>query len=131
MYIFYSKILILLMNTFLIYSKLLFIRNNFKLIKRSFLIYNCLSSNIKRDILYNRNMPILYTKNNLNNNIYSLEHIYPISYLICNKSKIDMHNLIKTTKNLNNARSNYKYTDFEEINFDINNKNWIQLENNS
>jgi endonuclease I len=74
-------------------------------------------------------MPILYTKNNLNNDKYSLEHIYPISYLICNESKVDMHNLVKTTKYLNNARSNYKYTDFEEINFNINNKNWIELEN--
>ena len=121
------------MNTFIIYSQLLFIGTNFKLtnIKRSLVIYNCLSSNIKKDILHNANMPILYTKNNLNNNKYSLEHIYPISYLISNKSKIDMHNLIKTTKYLNNARSNYKYTDFEEINFNINNKNWIQLENNN
>mgnify|MGYP001074538096 CR=1 FL=1 len=133
MYILNIKIFILLMNTFFIYSQLLFIRTDIRLsnIKRSFVIYNCLSSNIKKDILHNTNMPILYSKNNLNNNKYSLEHIYPISYLISNKSKIDMHNLIKTTKYLNNARSNYKYTDFEEINFNINNKNWIQLENNN
>ena len=130
---FYIKSLILLMNTFIIYSQLLFIRTDFRLsnIKRSFVTCNCISSNIKKDILYNTNMPILYTKNNLNNDIYSLEHIYPISYLISNESKIDMHNLIKTTKYLNNARSNYKYTDFEEINFNINNKNWIELENNN
>ena len=46
--------------------------------------------------------------------VYSLEHIYPISHMT-NDAKVDMHNLFKTTKFLNNARSNYKFTDYENI----------------
>tara|TARA_B110001450_G_scaffold6682_1_gene6882 strand:- start:1636 stop:2316 length:681 start_codon:yes stop_codon:yes gene_type:complete len=127
------------MNTYFIYSHLFFITigNCFKNInninninKRQLVINNNISPIIKKNILHNHNMPLLYS-NNYYNNIYSIEHIYPISYLITNESKIDMHNLVKTTKDLNNARSNYKYTDFEEINFNINNKNWIKLDNNN
>lgn len=96
----------------------------------------------KHNIISDNNMPILYTKNNnFKNTIYSLEHIYPISYMT-HDAKIDMHNLFKTTKYLNNARSNYKYSDYEEYIFypnntwqsienNVNSSNWKELENNN
>tara|TARA_B110000858_G_scaffold8852_1_gene9413 strand:- start:2848 stop:3561 length:714 start_codon:yes stop_codon:yes gene_type:complete len=100
------------------------------------------TKNPKYNIISDDNMPILYAKVNDNiskNNLYSLEHIFPISYMI-NDAKIDMHNLFKTTRTLNNARSNYKYSDYEEyiiyqnntwllIINDINTNDWIELEN--
>lgn len=106
--------------------------------------YNTKYVNSKHNIITDENMPIIYSKNNIYNTdlkkkIYSLEHIYPISYMT-NNAKIDMHNLFKTTKFLNNARSNYKFCDYEEyilypnnswtIKNDLtSNKNWITLEN--
>ena len=75
--------------------------------------------NHKYTLISDSNMPIIYSKINLHNiqlkkAVYSLEHIYPISHMT-DSAKIDMHNLFKTTKFLNNARSNYKYTDYEEF----------------
>jgi len=129
---YYIKILILSMNTFFIYSQLLFVSCGFtnSIVKQQFKYY-CLSPNIKNNILYNNNMPILYSNIKSKNNIYSIEHICPISYLITNESKIDMHNLIKTKKEINNARSNYKYSDHEELNYNNLHNNWIKLENNN
>ena len=89
----------------------------------------------KKDILiFDKKMPILYSNIYVENiflkkKIYSIEHVFPISFINSEKKTIisnDMHNLIKTTKYLNNARSNYKFTDFN----DISNKNiWIHLDN--
>ena len=103
-----------------------------------------INHSIKDNILNDKYMPLLYTNNNkLNNTLYSIEHIYPISYFKLKNNDIiinDMHNLIKTTKFINNARSNYKYSDFKEIiyidnnNFNIiynniSNNNWKLLDN--
>jgi hypothetical protein len=116
------------------------IRNNFIFNKKSYSI----NHSIKNNILNDKNMPLLYTnQNKLNNTLYSIEHIYPISYFKFKNNNIiinDMHNLIKTTKFINNARSNYKYSDFKEIiyidnyNFNIiynniSNNNWKLLDN--
>ena len=98
--------------------------------------------NPKYYIIADYNMPILYVKSNNDiskNNVYSLEHIFPSSYMV-NDAKNDMHNLFKTTKILNNARSNYKYSDYEEniiysnntwlfVKNDITTNDWIKLEN--
>lgn len=131
-------------------NSLLFSYNKFTRFNTNFILkanYNTNSVNPKHNIISDENMPIIYSKihvynTELKKNIYSLEHIYPISYMT-NDAKIDMHNLFKTTKFLNNARSNYKFSDYEEyilypnnswftINNDvINNKNWISLENNN
>ena len=117
------------MSLFLISSQLLFIRPSYSIIEfnKKHFSQSYLSPKLKDNILNNDNMPFLYINNNLKKNIYSIEHIYPISYLITDNSKNDMHNLIKTSKDLNNARGNYKYIDLEEKNY--NNKNWIELDN--
>lgn len=84
---------------------------------------------IKKTILYNNKMPILYTfKNYMNEDelskykLFTLEHIFPQS-LLNNKESNDMHNIIKTINTLNSNRSNYKYC--EDLN--INDKNWNSL----
>ena len=126
------------------YNKFSFSRYNNIILKAK---YNINSINPKHILISDDNMPIIYSKINVYNinlkkTIYSLEHIYPISHMSYD-AKIDMHNLFKTTKYLNNARSNYKFADYKEfilypnntwftINNDImNNKNWICLENNN
>lgn len=131
-------------------NSLLFSYNKFSRFNTNFILkanYNTNSINPKHNIISDDNMPIIYSKINVYNtklkkNVYSLEHIYPISHMT-NDAKIDMHNLFKTTKYLNNARSNYKFSDYQEyviypnntwfiINNDVkNNKNWISLENNN
>ena len=89
-----------------------------------------LENYVKNILILDNDMPTLYTNidvsnNNLKKKLYSIEHIYPYSYLPTN-AKYDIHNLIKTTKTINSYRSNYKYCD------NISNKNnWIQLENNN
>jgi endonuclease I len=50
----------------------------------------------------------------------TLEHIFPKCYM----DKIsynDMHNIYRCNGEINNMRSNYKYTDFNEFEGDINN----------
>lgn len=130
-------------------NSLLFSYNKFTRFNTNFILkanYNTNSINPKHNIISDENMPMIYSKINLytielKKTIYSLEHIYPISHMT-DSAKIDMHNLFKTTKFLNNARSNYKFTDYEELLFypnntwitiknDVNNKNWICLENNN
>tara|TARA_Y100000389_G_scaffold66634_1_gene62796 strand:- start:502 stop:1224 length:723 start_codon:yes stop_codon:yes gene_type:complete len=125
------------------YNKISRINNNIILKSK----YNNDLINPKYTLIYDNNMPIIYSKINLHNiqlkkAVYSLEHIYPISHMT-DSAKIDMHNLFKTTKFLNNARSNYKYTDYVEFiiypnntyftikNDVINNDNWITLENDN
>lgn len=129
-------------------NSLLFSYNKFPRINNNIILksnYNKDYINPKYTLISDNNMPIIYSKINLytielKKTIYSLEHIYPISHMT-DSAKIDMHNLFKTTKYLNNARSNYKFTDYEELLFypnntwitiknDVtNNKNWIALEN--
>ena len=131
-------------------NSLLFSHNKFPQIINKIILkakYNTNLINPKYTLISDNNMPIIYSKINLHNiefkkTIYSLEHIYPISHMT-DSAKIDMHNLFKTTKNLNNARSNYKFSDYEEIliypnnswytiiNYVTHNKNWIALENNN
>jgi hypothetical protein len=122
------------------YNKLIRLNSN------NILKCNYGSKNNKHNIISDSNMPILYSKinidsDNLKNVVYSLEHIYPISFMT-NEAKTDMHNLFKTTKYLNNARSNYKFVDHNEyilypnntwftFTNDVNSKNWIKLENDN
>ena len=81
---------------------------------------------IKNIVLYDKNMPSLYIKNQFCiENKYSMEHIFPRSFL--NKEDYnDMHNIIRTYSNINNNRSNYKYEDSIS-----NDKNWIKLVDNN
>lgn len=89
-------------------------------------------TNIFRNtIIFDKNMPSLYIDKNfhvdekLYSSVYSIEHIFPRSYLNKNDN-YDMHNVIRTLNNLNVNRSNYKYTDINTYN--INDKNWIKLD---
>ncbi len=100
----------------------------------------------KHNIIYDNEMPIIYTDVNIIDNkykkiYYSLEHIFPSCYLN-NDSRNDLHNIFKTSKFINNARSNYKFTDLYEyiihknysetiIYNDINSKKWLKLENDN
>lgn len=83
---------------------------------------------IRNNLIFNKQMPSLYLNNNFDihdnfkNSIYSIEHIFPRSYLK-KKDCNDMHNIIKTINELNNQRSNYKYVG----NKNDNDKNWIEL----
>jgi len=88
---------------------------------------------IKKTVLYDAKMPILYMPNYNKNAIYSdnynlftPEHIFPQSLLNTN-GKNDMHNIIKTIASLNTNRSNYKYC--EDLN--INDENWNKLNYNN
>jgi len=84
---------------------------------------------IKKTVLYDKKMPILYTSNDYKNvnttnkyNLFTPEHIFPQS-LLCTKEKNDMHNIIKTIHSLNTNRSNYKYCD----NLNEYDENWNEL----
>lgn len=84
---------------------------------------------LKKDILNNANINNLYIDKNININIelLSIEHIFPVSYLKKNHHN-DLHNIGKTLKYLNTNRSNYKYIDEEDIIYCINDCNWILLD---
>ncbi len=79
-------------------------------------------------IIFDNKMPSIYidksfhVQENQYNSIYSIEHIFPRSYLN-KKDYYDMHNVIRTINDLNVNRSNYKYTDNL-----TNDKNWIKLD---
>lgn len=119
-----------MIKLFIILSNIYFI-NSYEL---SSTIYNkYLNPYYRNYLIQDYNMPTLYTNISiestlLRDKIYSIEHIYPKSYLN-NDAKIDMHNLIKTTKNLNNVRSNYKFYDENILNY-YDKDNWIYLDNN-
>jgi len=72
---------------------------------------------IRSSIIFSSNNPEIYNLKSLNINYNlkpTLEHIFPKSYM--NKiSYNDMHNIFKCNGDINNLRSNYKYTDFSEI----------------
>ena len=82
------------MSLFIISSQLLFIRPSYCVIElnKKHFSQSYLSPKLKDNILNNDNMPFLYINNTFKNNIYSIEHIYPISYLTTDNSKNDMHN---------------------------------------
>jgi hypothetical protein len=63
---------------------------------------------------------------NYNRQFISAEHIYPQCLLNVKQSN-DMHNIIKTLNTLNANRSNYKFHE----DYDIKNKNWLELECNN
>lgn len=65
-------------------------------------------------------------KSNYNRQFVSAEHIYP-QCLLDGKQSNDMHNIIKTLNTLNANRSNYKFHE----DYDIKNKNWVELECNN
>ena len=65
-------------------------------------------------------------KCNYNRQFVSAEHIYP-QCLLDGKQSNDMHNIIKTLNTLNANRSNYKFHE----DYDIKNKNWVELECNN
>ena len=80
----------------------------------------CLSSTniLKNNIL----LPTLY-----NDKCYpmSIEHIYPKCFLN-HRHTNDFHNTFRASKNINNLRSNYMYSDVKNITWDhINNGNYI------
>lgn len=83
---------------------------------------------IRQTIIFDKNMPSVYLQKIPNTyeipkkNIFSVEHIFPRSHLD-KKDWNDMHNLIRTTNDLNVNRSNYKYTDIM-----TRDDNWIKLD---
>ena len=76
---------------------------------------------IKSMLLSFPNTPNIYNINNkfFNSDKLTQEHIYPRS-LMNRKTQNDMHNLFKCDKEINNIRSNYKFTDFNFIKININ-----------
>lgn len=133
----YRILLFMLFITNIFCNRFLFISNKYFYTNKKYTFNFYSTYNKNKDILIlDENMPILYSKiyvSNLflKNNIYSIEHIYPVSFINPKKKNListDMHNLIKTTKYLNNARSNYKFVDLNNIT----NKNlWLHLDNNN
>lgn len=107
------------------------VTNSMKIYLNNMITPKFLSCNkIMRTLIINdKAMPSVYIKDNLHHNmnenimknLYSMEHIYPRSFLN-KKQHNDMHNIIKTTNVLNVNRSNYYYID--EI---YENPNWIRL----
>jgi len=75
---------------------------------------------IRSSIIFSSNNPEIYNFNSIiikssYNPKPTLEHIFPKCYM--NKiSYNDMHNIFKCHGEINNLRSNYKYTDFENEN---------------
>ena len=121
--------ILLFTNIVKLNSNILFFTNNFKINQKIY--YSVLKC--KNILIYDEFMPTLYTNINIKNkskrkNVYSLEHIYPSSY-IDKLAKNDMHNIVKTSKNINNARSNYKFCDIIEYKYNIKTKEWYKEHN--
>jgi len=83
---------------------------------------------IRNSIIFSSNNPEIYNLNEFKINSSfkpTLEHIFPKCYM--NKISFnDMHNIFKCNDKINNIRSNYKYTDFSELNH-FNIKNFIRI----
>jgi endonuclease I len=76
--------------------------------------------NPKEILKNNKLLPILY---NENSNIISIEHIYPKCFL--NKDHFsDFHNTFRSSKKINNLRSNYMFSDLKNI-------TWIHIHDNN
>jgi endonuclease I len=71
---------------------------------------------VQSSIIFSGNNPDIYNIKNINfKSRPTLEHIFPKCYM--NKiSYNDLHNIFKCNDEINNKRSNYKFTEFE--NFD-------------
>lgn len=102
------------------------------------------SSLMKDALILNKKMPCIYTEKDFEiqdqniRSMCSMEHIFPRSFLN-KKDHNDMHNIIKTINELNNKRSNYKYTDekmqdnnWKLLSFNnyVNHKNKLFIPNN-
>ena len=76
---------------------------------------------IKSSIIFSSNNPEIYNLCGLKGTIKpTLEHIFPKCYM--NKISFnDMHNIYSCNGKINNMRSNYKYTDFNDFDGDLNN----------
>ena len=74
-----------------------------------------------RNIINSVHNPEIYNINHhrINNSPLTLEHIFPKCYMN-KKTYHDMHNLFKCNKELNNYRSNYKFSDFDNLNIEMN-----------
>jgi hypothetical protein len=85
---------------------------------------------IKNALILNDKMPSIYidsdfhVADNLKRSVYSIEHIFPRSYLK-KQHYNDMHNTLRTINELNNQRSNYKFVDIS--NYCENDNDWIKL----
>lgn len=85
---------------------------------------------IKNALILNDKMPSVYidsdfhVEDNLKRSIYSIEHIFPRSYLK-KQHYNDMHNTFRTINELNNQRSNYRFVDISSHCKD--NNDWIEL----
>jgi endonuclease I len=68
------------------------------------------------------NIPEIYNINKkiISINPLTLEHIFPKCYMNKN-SYNDLHNIFLCNKHINNIRSNYKYTDLDYTNINLNN----------
>jgi endonuclease I len=82
--------------------------------------------NVKYIILNSLNTPNIYNINKYIDSKLTQEHIYPKSFLN-SKHKNNMHNLFKCNKEINNIRSNYKFTDFKFIK--INKNDFTKINN--
>ena len=83
------------------------------------LLTSCLSFNIPKNYIQNKNIKFLYRNlyNIKQNKVNSLEHIVP-QYIFKKKYlnyTRDMHNIILYPLKMNNHRNNYKYVD--DLNF--------------
>ncbi len=79
---------------------------------------------IRSSIIFSGNNPEIYNVNSIlikskYNPKPTLEHIFPKCYMN-KKTYNDMHNIFKCNGEINNLRSNYKYTDFENIDYHLN-----------
>lgn len=79
-----------------------------------------LTQNSKNILKTNILLPILY---NDNQRTISIEHVYPKCFLK-REHYNDFHNMFKSSKYLNNLRSNYMFSDNKNI-------NWMRLDNNN
>ena len=77
-----------------------------------------------RNIIIISNTPEIYNicgktiNGHSNKNCLSLEHIFPKSFMKnTNAAYNDLHNIYKCNNYINNLRSNYKFTDFDETPF--------------
>jgi hypothetical protein len=109
---------------FAIYGQMIFIR--------TFATNTIRCTNLMRTIIiFDNKMPSLYLEKNiiidddLKHKLYSIEHIFPRSHML-NSHAYDMHNIIKTTNNLNVNRSNYQYTDTID-----DDRHWIKLDHDN
>ena len=75
---------------------------------------------LKNIIRLDKKMPSVYINKNLkvdesmHKSLYCLEHVFPQSFLDKPHTN-DMHNVVRTINELNMCRSNYRYTEIQNI----------------